>query len=82
MRQHTHLFHLLEAAKTMRAYVTHNMDENEDLLASLETTKSKAVVAQKLAKKRADMLRKAEERKKQFRLKLVGWLKRRSYGFR
>ncbi|RVW88004.1 hypothetical protein CK203_033943 [Vitis vinifera] len=45
MRQHTHLFHLLEAAKTMRAYVTHNMDENEDLLASLETTKSKAVVA-------------------------------------
>ncbi|KAL6334873.1 hypothetical protein AAG906_023678 [Vitis piasezkii] len=64
MRQHTHLFHRLEAVETMRAYVTHNMDENEDLLASLETTKSKAVAAQKLAKEGVGMLRKAEEEKK------------------
>ena len=64
MQQHTHLFHWLEAIETMKAYVTHNMDENEDLLASLEMTKSKAIAAQKLAKEGVGMLRKAEEEKK------------------
>ena len=63
MRQYTHLFHWLEAIETMRAYVTHNMDEDEDFLASLETTKSKAAAARKLAKEEAGMLRKAEEEK-------------------
>ena len=45
MRQRAHLFHRLEAIETMRAYVAHNVDENEDLLANLETTKSEAAVA-------------------------------------
>ncbi|RVW33321.1 hypothetical protein CK203_085306 [Vitis vinifera] len=32
------LFYRLETVKTMRAYIAYNMDGNEDLLASLETT--------------------------------------------
>ena len=32
----------------MRAYITHNIDENEELLTGLETVKSKAGAAQKL----------------------------------
>ncbi|KAL6340063.1 hypothetical protein AAG906_038898 [Vitis piasezkii] len=49
MQQHTHLFHRLEAVESMKEYVAHNMDGNEDFLASLETTKSEAAAAQKLA---------------------------------
>lgn len=63
MQQHAHIFHRQEAAETMRAYVAHNMDENEDLLSNLETTKSKAVAARKLDKERAGILRKVEEEK-------------------
>ena len=44
MWQRTHIFHQLEAAETMRAYVVHNVDGIEDLLANLETTKSEVVV--------------------------------------
>lgn len=45
MRQRAHLFHRLEAIETMRAFVVHNVDGNEDLLANLETTKSEAAAA-------------------------------------
>lgn len=45
------------------AYVAHNMDENEDLLASLETAKSDVVVARKLVKERTSLLRKIKEEK-------------------
>ena len=38
MRQRVQLFYRLETVKTMRAYIAYNMDGNEDLLASLETT--------------------------------------------
>lgn len=48
----------------MRAYVTHNMDKNEDLLASLEMTKSEAIVVQNLYEEGVSLLRKADEKKK------------------
>ena len=48
----------------MRAYVAHNMDMNEDLLASLEMTKSEAVVVQNLSEEGVGLLRKADEKKK------------------
>ena len=64
MRQHAHLFQPLEVTETMRAYVAHNMDMNEDLLASLEMTKSEAVVVQNLSEEGVGLLRKADEKKK------------------
>nr|CAN72402.1 hypothetical protein VITISV_033808 [Vitis vinifera] len=45
MWQHIHLFYRLEIVETMKAYIAHNMDKNEDLLASLEMTKSEATAA-------------------------------------
>lgn len=60
IRQHTHLFHWLEAAETIRAYVAHNMDGNKDLLASLETTKNKVATAWKLDEG-VGLLKKVEE---------------------
>ena len=47
----------------MRAYVAHNVDENEDFLANLKTTKSEVVAAQELAKEGVSLLRKAEKEK-------------------
>ena len=47
----------------MRAYIAHNMDGSEDLHARLKTIESKVVVARKLAKKWASLLRKVEEEK-------------------
>ena len=61
MRQHTPFFYRLETIETMRPYFAHNMDGNENLLASLETTKSEAIVAQKLVKEEIGLLRKTEE---------------------
>ncbi|RVW39441.1 hypothetical protein CK203_106569 [Vitis vinifera] len=54
MRQGAHFFRRLEAAEIMKTYVVHNMDENEDLLASLEKVKSEAVATQNLAEKGID----------------------------
>lgn len=48
----------------MKAYIVHNMDGNEELQAGLETTRSEAIVARKLAEKGAYPLRKAHEKKK------------------
>ena len=63
MWKHTHLFHQLEATETKRAYVAHNMDENEDLLASLEMEKGKVAASRKLAEEGTSLLRKIEEEK-------------------
>ena len=49
MGQHTQLFYRLEAAKTMRAYITHNMDNNEELYVRLKTTNGEIVATRKLA---------------------------------
>ena len=45
----------------MRAYVVHNVDGNEDLLANLETAKSEAIAAQELVEEGVSLLKKAEE---------------------
>ena len=63
MQERTHLFYRLEAIETMRAYIAHNMDGSEDLHARLKTIESKVIVALKLAKKGASLLRKAEKEK-------------------
>ena len=47
----------------MRAYVAHNMDGNEDLLANLETTKNEVVATRKLVEERVGPLRKTKEEK-------------------
>lgn len=47
----------------MKTYITHNMDENKELLADLEMTRSEVVAAQKLAKEGVCLLRKANEEK-------------------
>ena len=63
MRQRTHIFHRLETTETMRAYVAHNMDGNEDVLANLKTTKSEVVAAQELAKEGVNLSRKVGKEK-------------------
>lgn len=77
MRQCAHLFHRLKAIKTMRAYVPHNVDGNEDLLANLETVKSEVAAAQELAQEDVGLLRKVEEEKKASQAKTRNWLKKR-----
>lgn len=45
----------------MRAYVTYNMDGNEDFLASFEMEKSKVAVTRNLVEKNTSQLRKIEK---------------------
>lgn len=47
----------------MRAYISYNMDDNEELQARLEAIEGDKVAAQKLADEGAGLLRKAEEGK-------------------
>ena len=49
MGQHTQLFYRLEAAKTMKAYIAHNMDNNEELYVRLKTTNDEIIATRKLA---------------------------------
>lgn len=55
------LFQPLEATETMRAYISHSMDGNEELLVSLEMAKSEVDVARKLVEEGAYLLRKVDE---------------------
>lgn len=57
MWQQAHLFQQLEATETMRAYISHNMDENEVLLVGLETAKSEATTTRKLAEEGIGLLK-------------------------
>ena len=66
MRQWAHLFQWLEAVKTMRPYITHNMDRNKELLVDLEMAMSEVVVAQKLVEEGVCLLMKAEEEMEAF----------------
>nr|CAN60233.1 hypothetical protein VITISV_016497 [Vitis vinifera] len=51
----------MKQSKTMRAYIAHNMDGNEELLADLEKAKSEVVAAQKLVEAEAlDLAEKKE----------------------
>ena len=51
----------MEATETMRAYIAHNMDRNEELLASLEMAMSETAATRNLAEEGACLLRKVEE---------------------
>lgn len=50
----------------MRTYIAHNIDENEELLTSLETTRSETVAPRKLAEEDVCLLRMIEEEKEAF----------------
>lgn len=53
MLQNAQLFKQLEAAKTMRAYIAHNMDDKEELRVGLEAADAQKVIDEgvKLLKK-------------------------------
>ena len=51
----------MEATETMRAYIAHNMDRNEELLSSLEMAMSETIATLKLAEEDDCLLRKVEE---------------------
>ena len=57
----------------MRAYVAHNVDENEDLLANLEMAKGEVVVAQQMVEEGVGLRRKAKEEKEASQAE-VHWL--------
>lgn len=56
----------MEAIETMRTYIAHNMEENEELLAGLEITRSEVVAPWKLVEEDVCLLRKVEEEKEAF----------------
>lgn len=62
LQQQAHVFQQLEAVETMKIYIAHNIDGNEDLLASLEIAKSKVVVAHKLVEESVCLLKKGEKK--------------------
>lgn len=53
----------MEAVETMKMYIAHNMDDNEELRAKLEMIEGELTVAQKLVDERVGLLRKIEEGK-------------------
>lgn len=63
MRQRALLFKWLEVAETMRAYIAHNIDDNEELQAKMETVEGKLVVTRQIIDEEVELLRKAEEGK-------------------
>lgn len=63
IRERALLFKWLEATKTMRAYIAHNMDESEELCSKLKSMESELVVAWKVADEGVGLLKKAEKGK-------------------
>ena len=63
MRQRAQLFKRLEATETMRTYITHNMDDSEELCAKLELVEDKLIAAWKITDEWAKLRRKVEEKK-------------------
>lgn len=57
------LFKWLEAAKTKRAYIAHNIDENEELRSKLKSMENEIVGAWKVADEEIGLLRKMENGK-------------------
>lgn len=47
----------------MKTYISHNMDDNEELCARLEIVKGEATVARKLAGEGVGLMRKVEKEK-------------------
>lgn len=60
IHQHALLFKLFKATKTMRAYITHNMDNSEELHARLKSLGVKLVAARKIADEGTKLLRNEE----------------------
>ena len=58
----------------MRAYIVHNMDGNEEILANLGTTMSEVVAARKLVEKSVSLLRKDKEENKEASQVEAHWL--------
>ena len=48
MQHRAMLFKRLEATKTMRVYIAHNMDDNEELRAKLKSVEDEFTVARKV----------------------------------
>lgn len=63
MRQRTLLFKRLEVVETMRAYIAHKIDDNEELPAKMEMVEGKLVVTRQIIDEEVGLLRKAEEGK-------------------
>lgn len=63
IRERALLFKWLEATKTMRTYIAHNMDESEELCSKLKSMESELVVAWKVADEGVGLLKKAEKGK-------------------
>lgn len=57
----------------MRAYIAYNMEENEDLLTSLETMKSENAATRKLVEEGVGLLRKVEGEKEAIQVE-ARWL--------
>ena len=53
----------LEATKTMRVYISHNMDDNEELHSKLKSTEGELVTTQKVVDERVRLLRKTKQGK-------------------
>ncbi|RVW92988.1 hypothetical protein CK203_032798 [Vitis vinifera] len=63
MQHRAMLFKRLEATKTMRVYIAHNMDDNEELRAKLKSVEDEFTVARKVVDEGVKLLRKTEKRK-------------------
>lgn len=63
MRQRALLFKRLEAAKAMKAYISHNMNDSEKLHAKLKIVEGELAAARKIIDEGVGLLKKAEEGK-------------------
>ena len=57
------LFKRLEATKTMRVYIAHNMDDSEEHRAKLKSVEDEFAVARKVVDEGVKLLRKIEKGK-------------------
>ncbi|RVW27621.1 hypothetical protein CK203_099147 [Vitis vinifera] len=63
MRQRALLFKWLEVVKAMRAYIAHNMNDNEELHAKLKAVEGELAAVGKIIDEGVGLLKKAEEGK-------------------
>ena len=63
MQHRAMLFKRLEATKTMRVYIAHNMDDSEELRAKLKSVEDEFAVARKVVDEGVKLLGKTEKGK-------------------
>ena len=73
MWQRAQLFKRLEATETMRTYITHNMDDSEELCVKLESVENKLIAAWKITDEWAKLQKKAKGEKEAVKAKAC-WL--------